>query len=366
MDTSVKQTNRPPGEFTKFIINKLRDSKQALSASTLCMAVKDKLPSQFHPNKGEFNKWMKTLYNIETDNSNPDMPYYKFKITDFEIFDKYKIGDNSYVKILLDKVKNDYTRWSEIYRMYNTTQYNQITWNNLNSIYNSSCQNVKTFDEKFPEYSKTIDRFRIYKMPNKPTFTLNKENVQKVQPKEINYKESLKLEPASSQSQWQRLQYQETTQSSPNLLPPPPGLPHPPGLSHPPGLPHPPPGLQRSNDFHHKTPIAQQQYQTPIAQQQYQSYPVQLEQKYEIPPPPPLSFKYDTVQNKPLTIDGGFESLLGLNLYPINNLNEIINQLSHSDLIFLDKVQYALKNTEGSALFRLIKEIGKVRNIAFS
>jgi hypothetical protein len=353
MDKSVKQTNRPPGEFTKFIINKLRDSKEAISASTLCMAVKDNLPSKFHPNKGEFNKWMKTLYNIETDISNPDMPYYKFKITDFEIFDKYKIGDNSYVKLLLDKVKNDYTRWSEIYRLYNTTQCNQITWDNLNSIYNSSRQNVKTFDEKFPEYSKTIDRYRIYKMPNKPIFTNNQDNSQKVQPKA-----SLKLEPVASTppavSPWQRLQLQN--QESSNFISPPPGL------------------LPPSN-FHQKTQVIQDnQYQTPTANQyqtpavqrvpvqnhQYQTAPVQ--HQYQ----PPLSFNHDTVQNKPLIIDSNFESLLGLNLYPINNFNEIIKQLSTSDLMFLDKVQYALKNTEGSALFRLIREIGKVRNITFS
>jgi hypothetical protein len=364
MDKSVKQTNRPPGEFTKLIINKLRDSKEAISASNLCMAVKEKLPSKFHPNKGEFNKWMKTLYNIETDNSNPDMPYYKFKITDFEIFDKYKIGDNSYVKLLLDKVKNDYTRWSEIYRLYNTTQCNQITWNNLNSIYNSSCQNVKTFDEKFPEYSKTIDRFRIYKMPNKPIFTQNQENGQKVQPKERVASTPPVVSP------WQRLQVQN--QQASNLI-------------------SPPPGLLPPSDFHQKTQVIQHnqyqtptanQYQTPAANQyqtpaanQYQTPTVQRAQvqthHYQKAPvqhqyQPPPSFNHDTVQNKALIIDSNFESLLGLNLYPINNVNEIIKQLSTSDLMFLDKVQYALKNTEGSALFRLIKEIGKVRNITFS
>ena len=146
MDQYEKQTNRPSGEFKMFIINKLRDSKNKISATDLCTAVREKLPSQFHPNKGEFNRWMKTLYNIEIDNSNPDMPFYKFKITDFKNFDKYKIGDNSYVKVLLEKIKSDHIRWSKIHNLYQTTQHNQMTWDNLNNIYKSSIENIKNFD----------------------------------------------------------------------------------------------------------------------------------------------------------------------------------------------------------------------------
>ena len=407
MDKSVKQTNRPPGEFTKFIINKLRDSKQPLSASTLCMAVKDNLPSQFHPNKGEFNKWMKTLYNIETDNSNQDMPYYKFKITDFEIFDKYKIGDNSYVKVLLDKIKDEHIVWSKIYRMYNTTQHNQTTWDKLNTIFNSSTQNIKTFDEKFPDFSKTVDRFRINKMPNKPFQSpqnirvqkqvLNQENKQIVQPKELNFKASLGL--------------------GPSLIGPPPGLLHPSQISsnqqtqqpslESPALIRPSPEIHQSapvqqqyksapvQQQYQSTPVqqqykstpVQQQYQSTPVQQQYQSTPVQqqyqstpVQNKYESPPglqqyqsipghqinlihslpplPPPSNYS--------VTLDNKFESLLGLNFFEKNNMNEIIKQLSHSELLFLDKVHHTLKNTEGSALCKLIEEIGKVRNIVFS
>lgn len=381
MDKSEKQTNRPPIEFTKFIINKLRDSKEAISASTLCMAVKDKLPSKFHPNKGEFNKWMKTLYNIETDNSNPNMPFYKFKIGEFEIFDKYKIGENSFVKVLLDKIKTDHINWSKINQLYHTVQHNQSTWDTLNNIFTSSVENVKNFDEKFPDFSKTIDRFRINKMPSKPSVSpqntrgqkqvVNQENIQKVQPKELNFRASLGLEPASFRPPPHPNQVsvnQQTQQAPPALFRPPPGLPppvqqhyQPPVQQHyqppvqqqyssPPTLFRPPPGLQSSV---HQTTTVQHEYRAP-----------QITLSQSLPPPPPQS--YNTVQNKPLNLDSNFESLLGLNFFPNNNLNEIIKKLSHNELLFLDKVHSTLKNTEDSALCKLIEEIGKVRNIVFS
>jgi hypothetical protein len=362
MDKATKQVNKPHHEFTKFIINKLRDSKVPISASNLCMAVKDNLPSQFHPNKGEFNRWMKTLYNIETDNSNPNMPFYKFKINEFEIFDKYKISDNSFIKVLLDKIKNDHIQWSKINQLYQTVQHNQSTWDTLNTIFISSVENVKNFDEKFPDFSKTIDRYRINRMPSKPSESPqnirgqkkvgNQENTQKVQPKELNFKASLGLEQSSFRPPPGLLQpnqmstNQETPQAPPTMFRPPPGLP--------------PPVHQQQSQyvlFRPPPPQVHQQYQVPQAPQ------ISLTQSLPPPPPPP---SYNTVQNKPLTLDGGFESLLGLNFFQNNNLNEIIKKLSHNELLFLDKVHSTLKNTEDSALCKLIEEIGKVRNIVFS
>jgi len=73
-------TSKIPQEFTSFIIDKLRKEKEPISATILCQAMKTSIPSEFQPKKGEFNTWMKKLYNIDVDRTNPNMPFYKYVI----------------------------------------------------------------------------------------------------------------------------------------------------------------------------------------------------------------------------------------------------------------------------------------------
>jgi len=300
---------KPNSEFRAFIIKKLRESKEPISATNLCMAMKEKLPAEFHPKKLNFNNWMQQLYNIEIDNTNPDMPYYKFNIVDFKNFNKYKLDDNSYMLTLLNKIKLEYKKWLKTFELYNTTQNNLETWDNLNAIYMSSSDNVKIFDKSFFNLSKMIDNFRIKKMPDKPLSRIQKN---------ITYKASLGLKSEASKS-----------------------------LGPPPGLNCPQKSLQ--------PPVESTQKQL------NQELPYKLNNLNESLPP--LLQQFNNGQN--LSLDYKFDNILGLNLYPINNFNEIVTELSLTELMVLNKIYLECKDNENSALCKLIKEIGKVRNINF-
>jgi len=321
MDKSLKPTNRPNREFTMFIINKLRDSKNGMSASNLCMAMKEKLADQFQPNKGDFNKWMKNLYNIEIDNSNRDMPFYKFKITDFKNFDKYKLSDDSYVKILIDKIKSDHTLWSKNYQLYNSTQHNQITWDKLDAIFKSSTENVKMFDMKFPDFCKMIDRFRINKMANRPSSdgiiknTVQQVPTQQVPTQQVPIQRVPTQQVSAQQVPTQQVSVQQVpTQAVPQVYGPPPGLPPP----------------QRLNI---------------------------LEQSHLYGQIPQGLNTFSSLNS--------FEDILGLRTNPNNKLTEIVKELNHGEIDFLYKVYSTLKFQGGGPLYRLIEEIAKVRNIQF-
>jgi hypothetical protein len=379
MNTSFKQLNKPNNEFTKFIINKLRDSKDAISASTLCMIMKENLPEKFHPNKGDFNKWMKNLYNIEIDNSNPDMPFYKFKMTKLELFEKYKLNDTSYVKILLNKIQNEHSKWSKLHELYITTHHNQSTWDNLNDIFNSLSQNIKTFDEKFPNYSIIIDKFRINKMPNK-------DNIENIPVKELNYKSALEAPPGllnpKNEHHIHNNRALQPSYQTPHNYQIPPTYQTPPAYQTPPTYQTPrnyqtPPAYQTPRNY--QTPI--NNYQTPINNFQTSQVP-QIPPIYQIPHNNSYQLFPEQQTLNSLSTELNFfdslsplpdqnkkhidvDSLLGLELYPNNNFNEIVKQLSLEELAFLENIHAALKNIEGSVLCKLIKEIGRVRNIVF-
>ena len=152
--------NKPTNEFTSFIIEKLRSHKEFISASTLSMQMKDKLPIQFQPPKGHFNNWIDKLYNIEKDASNKDMPRYKWKV------------EHNESNRIIRQIKKDYTLYERINRIF-LTKYNNIeTWENLNRIYNSFTTNYKIIETKYPHLLETITKFKISNMPLKPITTI--------------------------------------------------------------------------------------------------------------------------------------------------------------------------------------------------
>ena len=369
MDQSIKPTNRPNREFTMFIINKLRDSKNGMSASNLCMAMKEKLADQFQPNKGEFNKWMKNLYNIEIDNSNRDMPFYKFKITDFKNFDKYKLSNDSYVRVLVDKIKSDHTLWSKNYHLYNTTQHNQITWDKLDAIFKSSIENVKMFDEKFPDFCKTIDRFRINKMPNKPISDgMIKNNVQQVPTQRVPIKQVPTQQVPIQQVPTQQVPIQQVpTQQVPTQQVPTQQVPI--------------KQVPTQQILTQQIPTQQiPTQQIPTQQIPTQQIPTQV---YGLPPglPPPQrlitppgleqSYSHGLLSSgltsfSSLNSQNVFEDLLGLRTNPNNKFIEMIKELNQAEMDFLYKVHSTLKFQGGGSLYRLIEEIAKVKHTQFS
>jgi len=385
MDTSFKQSNKPNSEFTRVIIDILRNSDEAISATTLCMAMKEKLPKNFHPVKGDFNKWMKCLYNIETDNSNTNMPYYKFKMNNKFEFLKKKYNENSYIKILLDKIQNEHIKWSKMNELYTTTHHNQSTWDNLNDIFNSLSQNIKTFDEKFPNYSIIINEFRINKMPNK-------DNIENVSVKELNYSSALGGTPPGLLQSNERKHNILTTNNYQQINQTPRKYQTPVRQISPayqtPAYQKPAyqtsvhqitPGYQtpayQTSPVHQIPPVYQipHNFQTSNVNQSNQLFPKQPSYNplstQQINPTssihtPQLNF-FDTLTDQHKQhID--VDNLFGLELYPNNNFNEIIKQLSQEELAFLDNIHNAFKNIKSSALCKLIKEIGKARNIVFS
>ena len=149
--------NKPTNEFTSFIIDKLRSNKGFISASNLCMEMKDKVPLKFQPPKGQFNNWIDKLYNIEKDTSNKDMPRYKWKV------------EQSETHRLISQIKKEYILYERINKIFLTT-YNTIeTWKNLNRIYNSFTANVKIIETKYPHLLEGISQFKISNMHPKPT-----------------------------------------------------------------------------------------------------------------------------------------------------------------------------------------------------
>jgi hypothetical protein len=106
--------NKPNNEFTSFIIDTLRSHKDFISASSLCIEMKEKLNNQFHPPKGSFNKWIDKLYNIEKDSSNKDMPRYKWKV------------DQTKTHRIISQIKKEYCLYERVHRLF-LTKYNNIT-----------------------------------------------------------------------------------------------------------------------------------------------------------------------------------------------------------------------------------------------
>lgn len=148
--------NKPTNEFTSFIIDKLRSNKGFISASNLCMEMKDKVPLKFQPPKGQFNNWIDKLYNIEKDVSNKDMPHYRWKV------------EQSHTHRIISQIKKDYVLYERINSQFLTRYNNIATWENLNKIYNSFITNYKIIETKYPHLLETISRFKISNMHPKP------------------------------------------------------------------------------------------------------------------------------------------------------------------------------------------------------
>jgi len=143
--------SKPNKEFIKFIVTKLRRERGFISASSLSMAMKQYLPTEFQPEKGYFNKWMDHLYNIETDKSDKNMPF-------------YQLNENN----IIEKIKKEYNFWNSVNDAYLTKHNNIETWNNLNKIFESQCKNFEIVKINRPELYNSLMKYKINAMPPKP------------------------------------------------------------------------------------------------------------------------------------------------------------------------------------------------------
>jgi hypothetical protein len=88
----MNSSTNPNNEFITFITRTLKENKDYISATNLCGLMLKNIPKEFYPPKGQFNKWMSSIKNLEkNDNKDKDMPFYKWKEE-------------------ITNLKNDYTR----------------------------------------------------------------------------------------------------------------------------------------------------------------------------------------------------------------------------------------------------------------
>lgn len=177
MNTSIND------EFISEIVNILKKQKKLISASDLCMKVTSKLPLNFQPPKGYFQKWMRYLHFIERDDSiNKDMPFYKIKD---HLKDNFKDTIKSNItysqatinniqptvinkvkeeQIIINRIKDDSALWYESYRKFKTTDNNIEMWNYVSNIADTINNNIKIIEDKYPNYLYLVTRYSK-KMP---------------------------------------------------------------------------------------------------------------------------------------------------------------------------------------------------------
>ena len=363
----MNSSTNPNNEFITFITRALKEKKDYISATNLCGLMLKNIPKQFYPPKGQFNKWMSSIKNLEkNDNKDKDMPFYKWKE------DKPSLEINSNVKLIIDNIKTTFILWQKKIKFFRYPQHNMRMWNKLHSIFTENNNYKKIIQDNFPNYIDSIKIYCIDKMPEKPTnYVLDKTNT--INQKTTN--EQVRL--ISNQ--------QNLPVSNPQSLP----------VSNPQNLPV-------SNQ--QSLPVSNQQ-SLPVSNQQIP--PIQLRytsnnpnnsnlqvnnQNYSdkpIGPPPGLGF--DELHNqsnlhepmfvKPQTSilfpstnnNISYEnqhSLLFPNKqnnfdssYQYTNLLNLIKQLDLSDVIILNNFREILKNYQSSNLVKLLNEIHKIKNL---
>lgn len=392
MNKSILNLNEPTNEFTSFIMKKLKESNTFISSSNLSMAMKENIPIECQPRKGQFNKWIRCLYNIEIDESDQTMPYYKYSNNNTIVISN---NNNVFIDTLIEKIKNNHKEWSIKIRLFKTTEQKELTWNSLHSIYSTVLKDINTLDQKFPKFSKKINKFRITKMPNKPkqynnTLTISKTNTS------IEFDNTNDSLGHSSPSSSVSSQFPPPPLSSPSC-PPSPACPSSPSALSSPSCPpsplfssqseplSPPSFLPLPMVFPLSPQLSPNLLSTAhlplnlFSPSEFDNTHISLgfnDNTFSRAPVPEfnnVNTSYQQQQNYQTTMKSlldmpnisSFEDFLGLKKEK-NKVIEIIYQLTHIELLFLDKIHNSLKNLEFSPLFKLINEIGKVRNIQFS
>ena len=348
----MNSSTNPNNEFITFITRALKENKDYISATNLCGLMLKNIPKEFYPPKGQFNKWMSSIKNLEKNNNkDKDMPFYKWKE------DKPSLEINSNVKLIIDNIKKTFTLWQKKIKFFRYPQHNMRMWNKLHSIFTENNNYKKIIQDNFPNLTDSIEIYCIDKMPEKPTnFKLDKTNI-------VNQKTTNEQEPLINNQQ----NFQVFNQQN----------------------------LSVSNQ--QKSPVSNQQ--TSPIQLRYTSYNPnnsELQVKYQnysdkpIGPPPGLGFDevlnqsnlHDPVFVKPQTSilfpttnnNISYENQQSL-LFPNtkqNNLDSsyqctslliLIKQLDLSDVIILNNFREILKNYQSSNLVKLLNEIHKIKNL---
>ena len=153
----------PNNEFITFITRTLKENKDFISATNLCGLMMKNIPKQFYPPKGQFNKWMSSIKNIEkNDDKDKDMPFYKIK-EDYTTLD-----NNINVDQIIDNIKTTFILWQKKIKFFRYPQHNMRMWNKLNSIFIENNNYSKIIQNNFPNLVDSIKHFCIDKMPEKP------------------------------------------------------------------------------------------------------------------------------------------------------------------------------------------------------
>lgn len=355
----MNSSTNPNNEFISFITRTLKKNKEYISATNLCGLMMSNIPKQYHPPKGQFNKWMSSIKNLEkNDNKDKDMPFYKWKE------DVTTLENDSNLEQIIDNIKTTFYLWQKKIKYYRYPQHNMRMWNKLHIIFTENNNNIKIIQDKFPNLLVSMRNFYIDKMPDKPSIIQQTTNTYQPQPV-INHQS----QPVISK-QTQQVINQQTQQAinhQPQQV-----------INHQPQpvINHQPQSVINHQNIpvisHQNIPIRNptQLHYTTYSPNIYASENIKSDK--HLGPPPGLGFDEPRTSILfPITNNTSFENQHSL-LFPKNNLDLsyqcanlliMIKQLKPSDILLLNDFREILKHYKSDNLITLFDEILKIQNV---